>query len=143
MAITVSMGFTPGERPRPASRQPRAGHAARRTTVSTRLDERQLEPVRIGDHEHAAAPRHVLRFLIEDAAARLDVRGYPIEVLRRVAIEPPADALLPVASFGEIVLPEHERHRASVDFTACQLAVLAPFVADDESEDIAIEGHAT
>jgi len=32
--------------------------------------------------------------LIEHTAARLDVRGHPIQVLRRVAVEPAADAFL-------------------------------------------------
>src|SRR6266540_2977012 len=110
--------------------------------ASTRLHETQLEAVGVGEHEQPLAPWHVLGLLVEDAAARLDLRGQPIEVLRRDAAETEPDALRPVPSLGEVVLAQHERHGAGLELGAGECTVLAPFLADHEAEHVAIERDA-
>src|SRR5258706_563462 len=113
-----------------------------RATNSTRLDERKLETVRIGDHEHAVAPGHVLRLLVEVAAARLDFGGELVEVLRGVTPDARPDAFLPVAALREVVLVQHECDGAGVDLASRERAVVAPLIPDHETQHVAIERHA-
>src|SRR6266699_1618329 len=106
----------PPRRPERASLRPIVGRSGRRVRDSTRLDERQLKPVRIGDHEQALAPRHVHRLLVERAPACFDLGGEPVEVLRGRAAQPRADSLLAVPTLGKIVLGEIERDRPGARF---------------------------
>src|SRR5882672_6219553 len=110
--------------------------------ASTRLDERQLEAVGVRDREDARAPGHILRLLIERPTARLDLCGQPIDVLYGVIIEATPQTFLPITSLRKVVLAQHERDGAGVQLTALQRTVLAPLVAHNEAQDVAIEGDA-
>src|SRR2546428_7070938 len=128
--------------PERAYPQQRAEPATRSVMASTRLNERQLETVRVRNHERPVAPRHILRLLIEASAARLDFCGQAIEALGLVAPPSRAEALLAIATLGEIVLTQHERHRTSVDLTSGERSILPPLFPNHEPEHIAVEGDA-
>src|SRR5574341_972842 len=120
-------------------------HDARRTTYdvrSSRLHDRDLKTVRVGHRQGAVAPWELAWLVRQCAAARLDFGRQGVEVLGRVAPQPEADALGPVAALGEIVLTEHQVDGAGLELHPTQHAVGFPPLALGEAEYVAVPGDA-
>ena len=102
--------------------------------VLTLLGKRNLEPVRVGEHENPGAPRHIGRLLIQHDATRFGASRKPIEILSGVEPQPHADPLHPVAAFLEVILGENQLGVARTKLYAGKLAFFFPPLVDYESQ---------
>src|SRR5262245_12797603 len=117
--------------------QPTSGKA--RIIVLALLGERNLEPIRVGEHEDPGTPRHVGRLLIQHDPACFGARRETIEILRRVKPQPYPDPLHPVAALLEVILGEDELGGSGPQLYPGQLALFFPLVLDDESQPFSVE----
>src|SRR5262245_16970211 len=102
-----------------------------------------MKPVRIVERQASAPERFIAWLLGQRVVARLDALRQRIDVLSRRAPDAHRDATLPVASLRPVVLREPELAHARLQHHALQRAVAAVVsIADDESEDVAIEADA-
>src|SRR5262249_26150596 len=102
-----------------------------------------LETVRVSQGDVASAPGLIGRRTVELAALGLDLSGEVIDALLCLAVETEPLSLFAVTSLFPIVLPDHERHVASLQGNTDDLAVVRfPGLLDVESEDVSVPSEA-
>src|SRR5947199_1350604 len=106
------------------------------------LDDRDLEPVRIGQGERPVAPRSLGRLAVERPAVRLDPCRHGDDVLRSRHPQAEPRALLAIPSLREVVLAQHDVAAAGLHLNAADLAALFPALTDDKAEHIPIPADA-
>src|SRR5262249_7341957 len=102
-----------------------------------------LEAVRVGQRDVAHAPGLIGRTAVHASALRFDLLSEIVDALLGLAVDAEALALLPVAPLLPVVLTDHERHVASLERDAHDLAIgVLPGLLDGEAEDIPIPAEA-
>src|SRR2546422_914624 len=124
-------------------RSKRSRHRARlRPGPSLRLDERQLEAIRVGERERPVSPGRVRRLPIERPALRLDPRGDRVDVLCGLDPHTESLALAAVPPLREVVLIEHGVTAARLHLNATHPARVLPALARREAEHVPVPGDA-